>query len=102
MTSGISVITAKPSASTFRASPGPDVVVHARFPPSAAPIAEHIPPISSSAWRCLTPYFLNPLRKCSISVAGVIGYEPRNSGILASRAAVTSPSAAASLPVIFR
>ena len=47
-TKGSSAITASPRASLFKASPGPEVEVAARFPAKAAPIAEHAPAISSS------------------------------------------------------
>jgi hypothetical protein len=49
ITSGSSVITAKPIASVFNAKPGPLVVVIARLPANAAPIADTTPAISSSA-----------------------------------------------------
>ena len=48
---GNSVLTARPTASALRFMPGPEVVVIAIAPPKAAPIAEHTPAISSSAWK---------------------------------------------------
>jgi hypothetical protein len=56
---GISSITANPIASPFSANPGPEVVVTAKDPPSAAPMAEVMPAISSSAWNVFTLKFLN-------------------------------------------
>ncbi|GAB2328758.1 hypothetical protein STREPTOSP366_39320 [Streptomyces variabilis] len=78
--SGSSNDTASPIVSDFSATPGPDVVVTARDPPNAAPSAAPIPAISSSAWNVRTPKFLCLLSSCRMSEAGVIGYEPRNSG----------------------
>ena len=49
ITNGSSAITARPIASLFSASPGPEVDVAARLPAKLAPIAVHIPAISSSA-----------------------------------------------------
>ena len=49
MTSGSSTATARPSASVFSAMPGPDVVVMPSAPAYAAPIAEVMAAISSSA-----------------------------------------------------
>jgi len=46
---GNSVITASPIASPLRDSPGPEVEVTASLPEKEAPIAAHIPAISSSA-----------------------------------------------------
>ncbi len=46
---GSSSDTARPSASALSARPGPEVVVTARSPPKAAPMAEVIAAISSSA-----------------------------------------------------
>ena len=42
-------------ASLFSAKPGPDVVVTAKSPAKAAPIAEQTPAISSSIWQAFTP-----------------------------------------------
>ena len=55
ITSGSSVITARPIASCLSATPGPDVPVSASAPPYAAPIAAPIAAISSSAWNAFTP-----------------------------------------------
>ena len=49
ITSGNSTATASPNASVFSAMPGPEVVVIASAPAYAAPIAEVIAAISSSA-----------------------------------------------------
>ena len=49
-------------------------------PPKAAPSAAPMPAISSSAWKVRTPKFLCRDSSCRMSEAGVIGYEPRNSG----------------------
>ena len=58
-TMGSSTITASPSDSLFRARPGPLVPVRPSDPPNAAPMAAPIAAISSSAWKVLTPKFLN-------------------------------------------
>ena len=55
MTRGSSVMTARPIISDLSARPGPEVVVQASAPPKAAPIAEPMPAISSSAWYVTTP-----------------------------------------------
>ena len=73
MTSGSSVITARPIISVLSARPGPDVVVQASAPPKAAPMAEPMPAISSSAWYVTTPCSLKYDISCRISVAGVMG-----------------------------
>ena len=49
MTSGVSVMTAKPWNSVFNAMPGPDVIVSAVFPAYEAPSATPMAAISSSA-----------------------------------------------------
>ena len=51
ITSGSSVITARPMASLFSAMPGPLEAVTAMAPPNAAPMAEVTAAISSSAWK---------------------------------------------------
>ena len=51
ITRGNSTFTASPTASALRFMPGPEVVVIAIAPPNDAPIAEHTPAISSSAWK---------------------------------------------------
>ena len=58
ITSGSSVISARPIASVLSAMPGPDEVVSASLPPNAAPMALQMPAISSSAWKVRTPKFL--------------------------------------------
>ncbi len=80
MISGSSSDTARPIASDFSATPGPEVVVTASAPPYAAPIAAPMPAISSSAWKVVTPNLWFLASSCRMSDAGVIGYEPRNSG----------------------
>ena len=82
--------------------PGPDVVVTPNAPPYAAPIAEVIAAISSSAWNVRTPKFLYLLRSCKISDAGVIGYEPRNNGSPLFCEAAIRPKTTAWLPIIER
>ena len=72
-TSGSSTITARFIASLFNASPGPEVEVMASAPPKAAPIAAQTAAISSSAWKVVTPKFLNIASSCRRSEAGVIG-----------------------------
>ena len=41
--------------SLFSESPGPDVEVTPRHPANEAPMAEHTPAISSSAWKTTAP-----------------------------------------------
>ena len=53
-TRGSSVITARPRASPFSAIPGPLVPVTAKAPAKAAPIADVMAAISSSAWKVRT------------------------------------------------
>ena len=78
--SGSSSMTPSPIASLFNATPGPDVVVTPRLPPNDAPSAAVTPAISSSAWKVRTPNAFCFDSSCKMSDAGVIGYEPRNSG----------------------
>ena len=59
-----------------------------------------MPAISSSACNVRTPKFLCLDSSWRMSEAGVIGYEPRNSGSSAWRLAATRPHASAVLPVI--
>src|SRR5213075_256464 len=76
ITSGSSVITARPIASVLRARPGPDDAVTPSEPANDAPIEAEIAAISSSAWNVVTlkrRYFASSWR---MSDAGVIGYEP--------------------------
>src|SRR5271156_5323285 len=75
ITRGSSTATAKPSASVLSAMPGPEVEVMPRAPAYAAPIAEVIAAISSSAWKVITPKSLYMESSCKMSEAGVIGYE---------------------------
>jgi len=89
--SGNSVITAKPIPSCFSAMPGPLDVVTAIAPPNDAPIAAVIAAISSSAWNVRMPKFLCRESSCKMSLAGVIGYEARNSGHLLRSAAAINP-----------
>ena len=71
--------------------PGPLDVVTASAPPNAAPSAAPMPAISSSAWKVRTPKRLCLLSSCRMSLAGVIGYAPRNSGSPLRCEAATSP-----------
>ncbi len=73
MTSGSSVITARPMASCFRAMPGPLVPVRPMCPAKLAPMAAQTAAISSSAWNVFTPKFLWRASSCRMSQAGVIG-----------------------------
>ncbi len=73
MISGSSVITAKPSASPFSAMPGPLLAVTAISPANAAPMAEVIAAISSSAWKVSTSKCLCLASSCRMSLAGVMG-----------------------------
>lgn len=91
MMSGSSSITARPIASLFNATPGPEVVVTPSDPPNDAPIAAVTPAISSSAWKVRTPKFLCLASSCRMSDAGVMGYEPRKSGIPVALDAAMSP-----------
>ncbi len=75
MTIGNSRLTASPSASDFRSTPGPLVPVTARLPAKAAPIAIPAAEISSSACKVFTPKFFSFESSCKTSDAGVIGYD---------------------------
>ena len=96
MTSGVSVITAKPWNSVFKAMPGPEVIVSAVFPAYEAPSATPMAAISSSAW-CTKPPKSSKIseRACEAEVAGVIGYIEQ-----ISKPAETAPSARAVFPFI--
>ena len=98
---GSSRLTARPMASALRAMPGPLVVVTARWPPYAAPMAAPMPAISSSACRVRTPNALCFDSSWRMSEAGVIGYEPRKSGRCESCEAAISPQASAVFPLMF-
>ena len=100
ITSGSSVITARFIASLFKHIPGPDVDVQASAPAYAAPTADAQPAISSSACIVMTPMDLCFASSCRMSVAGVMGYEPRNSLMPAFSAAAISPYAVALLPLM--
>ena len=71
-------------------------------PPYAAPSAAPTPAISSSAWKVRTPNRLCLDSSCRMSEAGVIGYEPRNSGRPVSCDAATRPYDSARLPEMLR
>jgi hypothetical protein len=101
ITRGSSVITARPIASDLSARPGPDVEVTARFPAKLAPIDVHMPAISSSAWKLLTPRSFLAESSSRIPVAGVMGYEPIKSCSPAFSAAARKPHAVAVFPEIF-
>ena len=73
ISSGSSRLTARPIVSPLRATPGPLVVVTARWPPKAAPRAAPMPAISSSAWSVRMPKFLCLDSSWRMSDAGVIG-----------------------------
>ena len=73
ITSGSSVIRARPIASVLRASPGPLEPVIPSAPANEAPIAAEIAAISSSAWNVVRwnrRYLESSWR---MSLAGVIG-----------------------------
>jgi hypothetical protein len=99
--SGSSRLMARPRASPFSARPGPLVVVTPRWPPNAAPIADAMAAISSSAWNVRTPNDLCFDSSWRMSDAGVIGYEPRKIGSPLCWPAATRPQASAVLPVMF-
>ena len=71
-------------------------------PPNAAPIAEQTEAISSSAWNDVILKCGSSTTLCRISVAGVIGYEPRNTLIPVCFAAVAIAMAMARFPVTLR
>ena len=73
ITTGSSVITARPIASLFSASPGPLVPVNPSAPPNDAPMAAPMAASSSSACIVFTPKFLNRANSFRMSLAGVIG-----------------------------
>jgi hypothetical protein len=84
ISSGSSRLMARPMVSDLRSTPGPLVVVTPRCPPKAAPNAAPTPEISSSACMVRTPKFLCFDSSWRMSDAGVMGYEPRNTGSLAN------------------
>ena len=73
MMHGSSVMTARPIASDFRQTPGPEVPVTPTAPANAAPMAMPIAAISSSACTVLTPNRFISESVCRMSLAGVIG-----------------------------
>ena len=93
------MITARPMPSLFRARPGPEVEVTAMLPAKEAPMAEHTPAISSSIWHALTPRSLRLASSWRMSVAGVMGYEPRKRGLPLRWEAMMRPQAVAVLPL---
>ncbi len=102
ITSGSSVITASPIASVFKASPGPLEAVMPSDPANDAPMAAPMAAISSSAWKVVMRkrrYFDSSWR---MSLAGVMGYEPKKSRRPPCCPAATSPSASALFPVMLR
>jgi hypothetical protein len=66
-------MTARLMASDFRQSPGPEVVVRARFPANDAPMAAQMAAISSSAWKVRTPKCFRAASSWRMSEAGVMG-----------------------------
>ena len=70
----ISAIKARPSSSTIRLTPGPEVAVIDFLPAYEAPITMPSAAISSSAWTTEPPTFgSSAARNSMMSVAGVIG-----------------------------
>ena len=65
-------------------------------------MAAPMPAISSSAWKVVTPNFWFLASSCRMSDAGVIGYEPRNSGSPDFCDAAIRPNASAGLPEMLR
>ena len=70
-------MTARLMASLFRQRPGPDVDVTPSEPAKEAPMALQHPDISSSHCTVTTPRFFSLESSWSMSVAGVMGYEPK-------------------------
>src|SRR3954454_13026267 len=99
--SGSSRLTARLMVSPLSDTSGPLVGVTPRWPAKAAPSAEPMADISSSAWNVRTPKFLRFDNSCKMSEAGVMGYDPRNTGRLASCPAATKPHDRAVLPETF-
>ena len=64
---------AKPMASPFKATPGPDEEVMPMPPAYEAPMAAQAAAISSSAWKVVTPKGAMPDKVCRTLDAGVIG-----------------------------
>ena len=102
ISSGNSSVTARPTVSLLRTTPGPAEVQTPSEPPKLAPSAAPTAAISSSAWKVRTPKFLWRASSSRIADAGVIGYAPRNSGRPLSFDAAISPYESAVLPVMFR
>ncbi len=63
-------------------------------------MAEHTPAISSSIWQAFTPRSLRLASSWSMSVAGVMGYEPRKRGRPHFSEAMMRPQAVAVLPLM--
>ena len=78
-------------ATDFYRAVHPLLAVTAIAPAKAAPIVAVIAAISSSAWKVRTSKFLCRASSSKMLLAGVIGYAPKNSRLLLSRAAVISP-----------
>ena len=78
------------------------MVVTAKLPANAAPMAVQMPAISSSACTVFTPRSLRLASSSRMTVAGVIGYEPQKSGSPAFSAAAHRPHAVATLPLMVR
>ncbi len=94
---------ARPIASVLSAMPGPELDVTPSAPAYDAPIAAQIAAISSSAWKVSTPWLFRFASTWSRDVAGVMGYEPKNScGRPAAWAPASRPHAVASVPVTVR
>ena len=74
ITTGNSVIEAKPINSLFKHMPGPLVATTDKSPAKLAPMAMPMAAISSSACNVLTPNFFRAERPSKIGEAGVMGY----------------------------
>ena len=85
------MLIARPIASDFRSTPGPEVDVTPSEPENAPPMATPAAAISSSAWRVRTPKFLCFDSSWRMSDAGVIGYDAHSTGSFAFSAAAMIP-----------
>ena len=99
--SGSSRLTARPMVSPLSARPGPLVVVQPEVPPNAAPIGRRCRRSRPRPGTCGRRSACASAARGGCRDAGVIGYEPRNSGSRASWPAATRPQASAVLPVMF-
>ena len=99
---GSSRIMPSPIASPFRAMPGPLELVTAIAPPNAAPMAEQIAAISSSACTVRTPKCFRALSSSRTGLAGGDRIRAAEQLLAAQPGRGDQPHARAWLPMTFR